>query len=72
MTKEEKLEALADVFDTDAGSLSAETRLDEIGWDSMAMLSVIALVKARFDKKVSGQELGSFATIGDILGIMEK
>ena len=71
MTQEEKLEALADVFDTDAGSLMPETQLDEIGWDSMAMLSVIALVKAKFDKKLPGSEIRSFKTVGDILKVME-
>ena len=72
MTQEEKLEALADVFDTDAGSLTPETQLDEIGWDSMAMLSVIAILKAKFDKKVPGSDIRAFKTIGDILGVMEK
>ena len=71
MTQEEKLEELADVFDTDAGSLTPETALDDVGWDSMAMLSVIALVKARFDKKLPGSEIRAFTTIGDILKVME-
>ena len=71
MTQEEKLEALAEVFDTDAGSLTPETRLDEIGWDSMAMLSIIALLKARFDKKLPGAEIRAFERIGDILKVME-
>ena len=71
MTQEEKLEALADVFDTDAGSLTSETQLDEIGWDSMAMLGVIALVKAKFDKKLPGAEIRAFETVGDILKVME-
>lgn len=71
MTQEEKLEALAEVFDTDAGSLTPETRLDEIGWDSMAMLSIIALLKARFDKKLPGAEIRAFEIIGDILKVME-
>lgn len=71
MTQEEKIEALAEVFDTDAASLTAETKLDDIGWDSMAMLSVIALVKARFDKKLPGAEIRAFETVGDILNVME-
>ena len=72
MTQEEKLEALAEVFDTDAGSLTSETWLDEIGWDSMAMLSVIALVKAKLDKRIPGAEIRAFQTVGDILAVMEK
>lgn len=71
MTQEEKLDALSEVFDTDVCSLTPETQLDEIGWDSMAMLSVIALVKAKFDKKLPGAEIRAFKTIGDILKVME-
>ena len=63
---------MADVFDTDAGLLTPETRLGESGWDSMAMLSVIALVKAKFDKKLPGAEIRAFETVGDILAVMEK
>lgn len=71
MSEQEKFEALAEVFDCDAGALKPETRLDDIGWDSMAMLSVIALVKAKFDKKLPGAEIRTFETVGDILKVME-
>lgn len=71
MEQEEKLEALAEIFDCDAGELKPETQLDTLEWDSMAMLSVIAMVKARFDKKLPGAEIRSFKTIQDILNVME-
>ena len=71
MDKQEKLEALAEVFECDAGSLKSETPLDDLAWDSMAMLSVIALVKARFNKKLPGAEIRAFTTVGDILKVME-
>lgn len=72
MMEQEKIEAIAEVLDCDAASLSPDTQLDEVGWDSMAMLGVIAMVKARFDKKLPGAEIRSFETIGDILAVMEK
>ena len=71
MEQEEKLEALAEIFDCDAGKLKPETQLDTLEWDSMTMLSVIAMVKARFDKKLPGAEIRSFKTIQDILNVME-
>lgn len=71
MTQEEKLEILAEIFDCDAGELKPDTRLDEIGWDSMAMLSVIAMAKARFNRKVSGAQIREFVTIQDVLNIMQ-
>lgn len=66
MEEQEKLERIADVLDQDGGALKAETRLDEIGWDSMGMLSVIALAKTN-GKAVSGTQVRAFETIGDIL-----
>ena len=72
MTDSEKLEALAEVFDCDTCDLNAETLLSTLQWDSMAMLSIIALLKAQFNRKVSGPELRSFKIVGDIMAIMEK
>jgi len=62
----EKFEQLADILDQDAGALTAETRLDEIGWDSMGMLSVIALAKQN-GKTITGAQIREFETVGDIL-----
>ena len=72
MTQDEKLETLAEIFDCDAGELKPDTKLDKIGWDSMTMLSVIAMAKSRFDRKLPGAEIRAFTTVQDILEIMEK
>lgn len=66
MTEAEKIERTADILDWDAGKIDAKTRLDEIGWDSMGMLSVIALAKMN-GKTVSGAQIRSFETVGDII-----
>lgn len=64
MNEQEKIDRIADVLDVDG--LSMETRLDEIGWDSMGMLSVIALAKAN-GKTVTGSQIREFKTVADIL-----
>lgn len=66
MNEQEKLDKIADMLDADIGSLSVDTRLDEIGWDSMGMLSVIALAKTN-GKTITGAQIRTFTTIGDIL-----
>lgn len=66
MTDQEKVDRLADVLDQEAGALKVETQLDEIGWDSMGMLSVIALAKSN-GKTVTGAQVRAFETVGDIL-----
>lgn len=70
MDQAEKLEALAEIFDCAVDTLRPETRLDALEWDSMAMLSVIALAKAKFNRKIPGAEIRSFKTIQDILNAM--
>lgn len=66
MELNEKLEQIADLLDRDAGSLTADMHLDEIGWDSMGMLSVIALAKQN-GKVITGAQIREFTTVEDIL-----
>jgi acyl carrier protein len=71
MIQEEKMDALAELFEVEASELKPETQLDTLQWDSMAMLSVIALVKTKFNKRLPGAEIRGFKTVGDILKVME-
>jgi len=66
MNEQEKIDRLADILDQDAGSLTVDTMLDTIGWDSMGMLSVIALAKTN-GKTVTGAQIRAFETVGDVL-----
>jgi len=71
MTQQEKIEALEELFEADAGTLSAVTALDKLQWDSMAMLSLIALVNEKFGKRLNGQQIKALKTVQDILAVME-
>lgn len=71
MTQEEKIDILAEIFDCDAGEIKPEMSLSELAWDSMAMLGVIAMVKAKFNKKLPGSQIREFETVQDILSVME-
>lgn len=66
MTEQEKIDRLADVLDQDSGALTPDTPLDTVGWDSMGMLSVIALAKTN-GKTMTGAQIRAFGTVGDIL-----
>ncbi|MGI5923179.1 MAG: acyl carrier protein [Lentisphaerae bacterium] len=69
MTEKENIEALADIFETDASSLTKETILKDIGWDSMTMLSVMALSKAH-GKNLNGDQVRALVTVGDLLAYL--
>lgn len=71
MTQQEKMEALAEILVEDSVTFTAETSLDNLIWDSMAMLSLIALVNERFGKRLASSQLKAFKTVQDILAVME-
>ncbi len=72
MTDEQKIELLADLFEVDASEIIPDKPLSALKWDSMNMLSLIALFKSEFDKKLPASTIRAFVTIGDILKEMES
>ena len=71
MTIEEKIEMLADVLDVDADSLTPETEMSSLEWDSLAVLSFIAMMDSEFSKAITGKEVRAFKTVQDALDVME-
>lgn len=73
MTEEKKLEEIADILEMEAGKLNEEMSLDEIEtWDSVAVLSVIAVMNEKFNKFPSSKEILECNTIGDLMAIMSE
>ena len=71
MSEKDKLALLEDMFELEEGDLSADTVLDDLDeWDSMSKLSLIVLMNDEFGKKLSGDEIKNFNTVGDILAYM--
>lgn len=54
-----------------AGSLSDASPLDVKGWDSIELVSVIALVDEELGVSVSGQDLGECGTVAALLEMLE-
>jgi len=71
MELKEKLALIEEALDTEEGILTPETVLDEIdSWDSIAALSLIAMMDDNFGKTLSGKEIKALVTVGDILDHM--
>lgn len=66
MNDQEKLDAIADLFDVEPTEITPETELDTLEWDSMAMLGVIALAKTN-GKSVAGATIREMETVADIM-----
>lgn len=68
MTIEEKIAVLEDMLELENGTLTVETKLSTVDeFDSMAKLSLIVISDEEFGKKLTGEQLREFKTIGDIL-----
>jgi len=71
MTRAEFLAALEEMLEADAGTLSPDTALDSLdSWDSLAVISFIALVDEHFDHVVAGEDLAKAKSIGDLLALI--
>lgn len=67
-----KLALIEEALDVEEGSLTPETSLDDVEeWDSIAMLSLIAMLDDEFGKTISGKELKGLKSVADILAWME-
>lgn len=72
MTQKEKLSLIEETLDVEQGSLTPETFLSEIEqYDSMTKLSLIVVFDDEFGKRLTGEMIRSFNTIGDILNAMD-
>lgn len=67
-----KIAVLEDMLELENGTLTVETKLSTVDeFDSMAKLSLIVISDEEFGKKLTGEQLREFKTIGDILTFWE-
>ncbi len=73
MSNEKKIEMLADILDLETEELSPETKLSSLAeWDSIAILSFIAMMDEEFGKAMKGADIKQFETIQDAMNVMEE
>lgn len=72
METSKKIELLEEMLEVDAGTITSDMSLDDIGeWDSMAALSFIVLMDEEFGKEINGEDIKKLKTVQDLLNIME-
>jgi acyl carrier protein len=71
MTNEEKISLIEETLEIEPGTLTSETVLSSLAeYDSMAKLSLIVLTDEEFGKKLTGEQIRAFVTVGDILNFL--
>lgn len=72
MTEQEKIEALADILELEEDDVLREKELNDCeAWDSIAVLSVIAIMNDKFNRFPHADEIKKYKTIGDLMDAME-
>lgn len=72
MDIKEKLALIEEGMDIEEGTLKLEDNLaDYDEWDSVAAISIIAMVDEKFHKTLSGNVLKDAKKVSDIVALME-
>ena len=59
-------------MEVEEGTLTTETLLSNIEeWDSVSFLSFMAMMDEKFGKTVTGTEIRTKETVGDLMAMME-
>ena len=73
MTREEKIEIIADILEVEPDEGQEDMVLEDFEtWDSVAVLSVIAMMDEKFGKYPHASEIRSYIKVGDLMENMEK
>ena len=66
---DEKLMKVAEIFECEAADLTPETRLDTLSWDSVTMLSVMAVAQMA-GHALDGEQIREMETVADIMAVV--
>ena len=70
MTKQEFYAELDNVLELRPGTIQGKENLAEMeSWDSLAMLSFLAMADSKLDTSVPGEVLEKCRTVGDLLAL---
>lgn len=72
MNREEKLEIIADILEVEPDELEEDMVLEDFEtWDSVAVLSVIAMMDEKFGKYPHASEIRQYIRVIDLMNSME-
>lgn len=71
MTNQEKIQLLEEIMELDAGTLKEDMLLSDIDeWDSISLLSFLAIMDDEFGKIVTGKEVKDKKYVSELLELM--
>lgn len=64
-------EGLAEILEIDVALVTPELNLQDYAWDSLAVVSTMALVDDTFSVMLDGQSLSKCTSVADIVALIE-
>ncbi len=72
MTEEEKMQCIADSVEMEIDEITPQTILADLeNWDSVAVLSIIAVINEKLNRFPSADEILGYQTVQDLMNAME-
>ena len=72
MEQQKKYQLLAEIFDEPVESLTADTEIDSLIFDSVARMALMAMLSEKFEKRIGTAQLKGFKKLQDILNLMQE
>jgi acyl carrier protein len=70
MTKEQFLALIDELLELDSGTLQGDEKLDDLDWNSLAVIGFMALADEHFGVSVTPASLARCKSIDDLAGIV--
>ena len=71
MTQEEKIALIMNTLEITASGITPDTELSSLDeWDSMGVISIIAMMDRKFNKVLNAEEISSMKLVRDIIDLM--
>lgn len=68
MTREEKIDTIADVLELEAEEVNEDLVLEEVEtWDSVAVLAIISVINEKFERFPLAEEIREYKTVKDLM-----
>lgn len=72
MTREERIETIADILEIEPEEVKEEAELEKFdAWDSVAVLGIISAVSEETGQYLHADEILQLKTIGDLFSVLE-
>ena len=72
MTKQEFLRQIEIILECPQGNINEASKLNDIGWDSLSVVSFIALIDKEFQISIAADDINSCETVNELMELLKE